>query len=721
MHKQLYFIVFTIIFSSFFCSAQVQIQLPDAPTLYQIPKDLRGDNISANTNIDWLNNTAFETKFNILKYGIFRWPGGTSFNNFDWRAHLQENGKLNLKFAAQFANTFNLNIIYMLNYGNTTALEAAELVKFANSTNAIYQQERLQLLGNTAPLNIKKWELGNEIGSSWTWGVSWVAGGSAIYFRTGAPQKAMPKTLTDSLYYFGGDIWREGWVPQTGQITKLEAILGTKQQLASAKDTLILKVGFPTIIKDSIRVWVTNSSFTKNELDTNFTQQELYDLFTEPTSRLSVSEYEVLGDSAVKIFPNNQMQINNVALVEYKSFNHDGAFAIRDAMIAADTSIEIGYVLIFTDALLNSTAFTSRLIQSPPRFLIRHNYNGGLDNFINNSQYSEIVHTAEDVRINSFEVIQSELNTLSATLNINPKIGLAVTEWNILICETCPKEDPYQGIISGLYTANYWLQMYEASKIGSIDMRAVTRFALLASGDNLLHLLHYRNPTQIDSTAQYLATRMVNEVVSENFFTIAPSAITNNPFITIEAVSGTVQKPALQIYGGFNSSSSSYNLIILNIDDENAHNITLNIPANWHIKSAETELLTGNFLNANLQSTLTSLSINNNTLSINSPAFSLLKVNLSTDVLSINNFSSKIDVNIYPNPIKDIAHISIKNYTGQFPIHFKIFDITGKNLLQKNDINTPTFIIEPHTIKSGLYLFSITSSEGIFRGKLIIK
>ena len=84
-------------------------------------------------------------------------------------------------------------------------------------------------LGVTDPINIKTWEIGNELAAKWEWHVSWLAGGGhqQIYYQTGVTPTLMFRPLTDSLHYFGGILWRAGWVPEAGDgMDKMSSILG---------------------------------------------------------------------------------------------------------------------------------------------------------------------------------------------------------------------------------------------------------------------------------------------------------------------------------------------------------------------------------------------------------------------------------------------------------------------------------------------------------------
>ena len=148
-------------------NAQINIQIPETFNTYQIPKSLKGENIVAKASINYTDNPSHMAEFPKLKFGTMRFPGGSFANSYDWKNELNDISKMNLKNAINFSHLMGLEINYMLNYGTTTAHEAAELVRICNSSDVYYQNLRNTYFGVTNPINIKKWEIGNELAAKW--------------------------------------------------------------------------------------------------------------------------------------------------------------------------------------------------------------------------------------------------------------------------------------------------------------------------------------------------------------------------------------------------------------------------------------------------------------------------------------------------------------------------------------------------------------------------
>ena len=390
--------LFILFFLTLNVKAQVSIQIPTNYSTIQIPKSIKGVNKTAKGLNSWSNNNSFQNEYHKLNIGINRFPGGTFANCYDWKKELSNTSKFNFKRAIDFAKAFNQEINYMLNFGTTTSHEAAELVRICNSNSSYYQNKRQQFFGDSAAIHIKKWELGNELAAKWVWHVSWLGGGFNTYikYQTGIDSLYIPRSLSDSLHYYGGSLWRKGWVTNIGNdgMNNLNTILGATHIVnANDGDSITVEIEFGPIYQDSVLVWACTNQITQQMVDT-LTQQEIYDLITSTSHILDSNSFHLLSDSAVMVYPNPPLDTNMFILVEYKT-KHPGAFEIRDSMMQADPSIEIGYCVDFRTFLLGSTNFDNRLSNSPPRFLIYHPYNEGTDLALNSNNYSEIIYLAQ--------------------------------------------------------------------------------------------------------------------------------------------------------------------------------------------------------------------------------------------------------------------------------------------------------------------------------------
>ena len=527
-----------------------------------------------------------------------RFPGGTFANSYDWELELNDSSNLNLKKTITLADSVGAEINYVINYGTTTPEEAAALVYLLNDPDPIYAAQRQLLFDVSEPIGVKYWELGNELAAKWEWHVSWVAGGQNLWIRyqTDVDLLNMPRATTDYLHYFGGEIWRKGWVPMAGDgMDPINSMLGTVKR-ATAQDVIAgemnIDVEFGPIFQGEVIVWAVEtlidqanmSTFCDTEPD-SICQQAIYDLIAAPQNLLDPTEYTVQADGTISIHPTTPLFEDQTILVEYKT-HHAGAFDIRDAMKIADPSIEIGYCIDFRTNLLNTApGFNTRLQQSPPDFLIEHPYNSNTDLALNFGFLSELMHIVDEKIYEDFIPHEAALDITCAELGI-PEIGLALTEWNIRLCGPGNCNPAYNGILGGLYTANFFSQFYQAEADEVLDIRLSNHFAGIAEGMNLIHMWHFINDSVVP-TAQSEATRMVNEVIGDYMLHSEEMVIENNPISTlhrqVDNPDGstsliTYEAEALKIYVSDDTDNNVLNLLILNNDDSLAHDIQFAIP-----------------------------------------------------------------------------------------------------------------------------------------------
>ena len=122
--------------------------------------------------------------------------------------------------------------------------------------------------------------------------------------------------------------------------------------------------------------------------------------------------------------------------------------------------------------------------------------------------YSEIIYLAQENK-NNFHDIQNNLDSISNALNINHKIGIGLTEWNVRLCGEGGCNSSYNGILGGLYTANFYTQFYDAYIKNEVDLRLNNHFALIATGNNLIHIL-LDNEVHDSTGAQSTVSKNVN-------------------------------------------------------------------------------------------------------------------------------------------------------------------------------------------------------------------
>ncbi len=77
--------------------------------------------------------------------------------------------------------------------------------------------------------------------------------------------------------------------------------------------------------------------------------------------------------------------------------------------------------------------------------------------------------------------------------------------------------------------------------------------------------------------------------------------------------------------------------------------------------------------------------------------------------------------NIYPNPMNDIATITIPEAMGQ-PCRLAVYDMAGRLVYQQKDINSKTTTINRSNIGAGLYLLRLTDeNNNVSASRLIVE
>ncbi len=614
--------------------SQTTILLPENPELHEVPSAWRGHNLAATVPLSWVNNTDFRATLPGLHPGIFRWPFGNKSNNYDWKAALNTNNIFNLREAAQFSRETETALQIVVNFGNGRAEEAANFVRFCNSAEPFWANERLTLLGNSEPLGVDLWEIGNEVTTAWGFGWSWLGFQENIFFRSGQAAKAISEEFSDSLYFYGGSFWREGWVKMIGGLNKKSAILGDLFAVNTPQTSKTFSVDFPeldTTDLNSVRVWLTPNL----DLGTAETvpQQVLYDTLTQPLNLLDPA-FVHWDATSVTIEPPSGIPTQSVVLIEYNSVHHDGAFAFRTAMKAADPNIQVGFSTKVKPFFAEKEEFRNDFAANAPDFMIEHPYATGLTlPAVENGLFSEMAYVPQFKRMKFVEE-QQKWNDRLLDWNLPQPVGLAFTEWNVALCDECPNPHPFDGIAGALYVASFWANLLDASISNDLDIRAINHFALLASGNNFIHLFHVNNDGSnftIGNEGQgtLLCMEAIGHQTFDNF------EVSGMPQIVLEdGQGGNIPADALEIWGGHDQESDEIKLLIINRDDAKPHNISIALPSTQLAVGANAQTLTGTMVDDQMELSEDSLLIENGVIGATLPIFSISVISLKTDAVT---------------------------------------------------------------------------------------
>ena len=90
-----------------------------------------------------------------------------------------------------------------------------------------------------------------------------------------------------------------------------------------------------------------------------------------------------------------------------------------------------------------------------------------------------------------------------------------------------------------------------------------------------------------------------------------------------------------------------------------------------------------------------------------------------SEVLAIADINNLDDIiSIYPNPSEGIFNLKLKNLSN---FTFDLYDITGKNIMNKIPINKNDFTIDLNQLQKGLYFIKLQSEIGTITKKLILQ
>lgn len=705
---------FLFLFTFLSHGQSINISLPENPVIQSIPAQWKGYNHGSETKVSDYQKIEFDAAFSKMNPGIIRWPGGNRANNYRWMDHLDDTDKLNLENVIPFLNTFNVALQIVVNFGNGSAADAAELVSLCNSPDSYYAGLRQSLLNSPNPINVKYWEIGNESTDAWSFGWSWLGFQENIRFQTGVPDKPFLKNEANDLYYYGGELFREGWVEAIGLDNKA-AILGHTKFYSTALATDVITVKFPAMdITDVNEVRVYRTPNFDDVWAATASQQDLYDEIANPTNLLSSNEFFWTA-TEVTLTPNGELSVDDFILIEYNSIGHDGAFAFRNAMKTADASIEIGYNVKIEGIQANNSTFQQDFAASPPNFMIKHPYASRLVvPAIEKDSFSDAAFVSQS-KVEALVNFEDLWNQREVDWGIPNEIGLSLTEWNVALFDLADEDHPIRGITCGLYVADFWARTFEYGLNDLVDLRVMNHFALSATGNNFIHLLH---PNPVFSVGvEGVATTMVMEAIGEGMF---PITLSNNPQIDVittdEGEPLPVTVDAIPAWGGVGANNEYINVLLINRDDENSHVVDIDIPAIWQADSVIFESLYGEMVNEIVSTSYDDSPFTGSTYSAVLPAFSVNTVRIHiTNPLGLDEYSDNFkDAFIYPNPSSEFIYFTSK----QRPISVEILNNLGQKVKYQTSIDFNK--IEIKELKKGVYFIrAIYSDKKVATYKLI--
>lgn len=709
MLPNLYKLVLLTFFSTapFALFPQLLINTDSIPAGQPLPAEWRGHNHSANSLVSWYSNPDYEREYGKLHVGIERWPGGNSGNSYRWQTELKYPNRFNLKNVAAYMDRFDTRLQMVVNFGNGSPAETAHLLRLCNSNLPRYRQLRDSLLDHPDALDVKIWEIGNESTDAWTFAWSWLGYQKKIHFRSGEPSLKLSEKKVDSMYYYGGEFYRQGWVEIIGGLDLQTAILGDLHFYANARASDTVKAEFPALDTgdpSAIRIFRT-SGFDLSWASTLSSPGTLYDSIAQLHNLLSANEFDY---SSEKIFlhPNGGIKSNDLILIEYLSTGHSGAFEFRDSIKANDPASQVGYTVNISPELESIPGFIDDFRQSPPDFMIKHPYATRITKpLLDSAYYAEAAYAAQ-FKVQQLIDFREEWSQRKSDWNLAQAPGLGISEWNIALCDECPADHPLDGIAGALFVADFWGRMIEKAIQDSVDLSVFNHFGLVASGYNFIHLLHPNKKFSV--SPEGIAVQMLMQAIAEGYFDVK---VQQMPTLTILWEGGNSKEiDALSVYGGVSAGRDRIQLLIINRDDRNAHQLEWPIPDSWVCDSLLIETFTGSMSDSQTSHMIQRQAFSDTLLSLSIPRYSLLRLELKLafPVGGIRDETAEqMSLQLYPNPAGDRLTL----VSGEELERVELYDLSGHLLLQ-SAAQGRHFELPLNDRPGGMYLLRIRTEKG---------
>ena len=85
-------------------------------------------------------------------------------------------------------------------------------------------------------------------------------------------------------------------------------------------------------------------------------------------------------------------------------------------------------------------------------------------------------------------------------------------------------------------------------------------------------------------------------------------------------------------------------------------------------------------------------------------------------------YDERYSVKVYPNPFSSTATFEIGGLTDLQTVNFELFNVLGERVMTSLNISNSTFTVDGSKLGSGIYIYSITSSDAMLStGKLMVK
>jgi len=160
---------------------------------------LFGTNLTneSRTSHKTVHDSAFVGAAASMGIKVVRFPGGNNADAYDWKEHVRIkpgrripwDGAITLAEVAAFCQRIGAELSITVNFGTGTAQDAADLVEYLNGPVESQWGALRAAHGFEKPLNVRYFEIGNEINQPHQWYHSWTAEDPHKYYFGGAEER----------------------------------------------------------------------------------------------------------------------------------------------------------------------------------------------------------------------------------------------------------------------------------------------------------------------------------------------------------------------------------------------------------------------------------------------------------------------------------------------------------------------------------------------------
>ena len=348
---------------------------------------------------------------------IVRWPGGNNADAYDWKNHVQIkpgrrvpwDGAISLPEIIAFCKEIGAELSITVNFGTGSPEDAADLVEYLNGPpDSEWGRVRVSH-GFPEPVNVRYFEIGNEINQPHQWYNSWTAENPYKYFFGGEEERRGDYLASENLDPIG----------KKGDVFKATGGAGQAYDLR-----------FPPV--RNVRVfWAATQEEAR---DNNFEEWQRADNLQSfgPTDKVflldSLAGRLTFGDSVHGAAPPQ----GSWFLVEYTTFDRKGFIDFARAMRQAPSSVPILIGAVMGPFVRQNPVASEdslRTIFKEMDFLISHQYGAGFPT----DTYARRRQMAYERTEGTTRTRLSRLQTAFDRLGVDKALGLAITEWNIFL------------------------------------------------------------------------------------------------------------------------------------------------------------------------------------------------------------------------------------------------------------------------------------------------